>query len=85
MTFFKGLLATAAAGAMLTNTAASAANPAASLSIAAPARTASATANNSRIGAEVPTTTLISIGVLAALVVLVLVLTGNDDGAPASP
>jgi hypothetical protein len=85
MTIYKRLLATAAAAAMLTGTtAAAAANPAASLSLA-PTRAATPAANQSGIGAEVPTSTLISIGVLAILVVLVLVVTGNDDDSPDSP
>lgn len=80
MTSFKGLFA-AAAAALLTSTtaAATAANPAAGLSVAANGRAASPAAHGSRIGADVPTTTLISIGVLAALVVIVLVATNNDD------
>lgn len=85
MTSFKGLFATAAAAALLTTTTAAAAatvvNPAASLSVAANGRAASPAAHGSRIGADVPTTTLISIGVLAALVVIVLVATNNDDDA----
>lgn len=83
---FKGLLATAAAAAMLSaTTAASAANPAASLSLAAPARAGAPAAHDSRIGADIPFTTLISIGVLAALVVIVLVATDNGNDAPKSP
>lgn len=82
MKTIKGLLATAAAAAMLTATTASAAtNPAASLSVAGQSRAASGQAHGSRLGAEVPTTTLISIGVLAAIVVIVLVATKNDNKA----
>ena len=54
------------------------ANPAASLSVAK-ARAGTPTTGNSKLGADVPKTTLISIGVLAALVVGVLVATGGDD------
>ena len=57
---------------------AASANPAASLSVAK-SRAATPTAGKSKLGADVPTTTLISIGVLAALVVGVLVATGGDD------
>ena len=83
----KGLLATAAAASLLgATTAASAANPAASLSVAAPTRAATSHAHDSRIGAAVPTTVLISIGVLAALVVIVLVAVDNGNGSsPKSP
>lgn len=54
------------------------ANPAASLSVSK-ARVGTATKASNRLGADVPTTTLISIGILAALVVGVLVATGGDD------
>ena len=53
-----------------------AANPAAKLSVA---RAAAPSAHGSKLGASVPGTTLISIGILAALVVGVLVATGGDD------
>lgn len=92
MTKFKGLFATAAATAMLTVTTFSAAasaagNPAASLSIAAPARAGTPGVHGSKLGASVSRGTLISIGVLAALVVIVLVATknGKNGGSPASP
>jgi uncharacterized membrane protein YgaE (UPF0421/DUF939 family) len=57
---------------------AEAANPAASLSLSN-ARVGASTGGKSKIGAAVPTTTLISIGVLAALVVGVLVATKSDS------
>jgi hypothetical protein len=84
----KGLFAAAAGAALLTTTTAAAAapvaaNPAASLSIA-PARAGSATAHDGRIGASVPTTVLLSIGILAAIVVVLLVAVKNDNGSPAS-
>jgi hypothetical protein len=91
MKLFKGLLATAAAAAMLTGTtaaaaaAAPAANPAASLSLAGPARAGSPANHGNRLGAEISTTTLISIGILAALVVIVLVATDGGDDSPNSP
>ena len=76
----KGLFAAAAGAALMTATtaaaAAPAANPAAKLSVA---RAAAPQANASRIGAEVSTGTLLSIGVLAALVVVVLVATKEDS------
>ena len=85
MKTIKGLLATGAAMAMLTATTAAAAaapaNPAASLSLAGSSRAGTPAAHGSRLGAEVPTTTLISIGVLAALVAIVLVATNNNDKA----
>ena len=81
--FAKGLFAATAGLALVTATSAQAAapaapvaNPAASLSIV---RAASPAAHNSRLGAAVPTGTLISIGILAALVVVVLVATGGDS------
>jgi hypothetical protein len=81
----KGLLAAVAGAALMTATtattasaAAPAANPAASLSVA---RASAPAAHASRIGADVPTTTLISIGILAALVAIVLVATNDDDEA----
>ena len=91
MPTFKALFGAAAAAAMLTATtgaaaAAPVANPAARLSLSAP-RAGATTGNANRLGASVPTTTLISIGVLAALVVIVLVATKGDNngGSPASP
>jgi hypothetical protein len=56
-----------------------AANPASSLSVAHAARAASGSGNASKIGAEVPTTTLISIGILAALTGIVLLVADNGD------
>ena len=80
MTFLSKRIAAALAGTamLVTPLAASAApaNPAASLSVA---RASTPTAHASKLGASVPTTTLISIGVLAALVAIVLVATGGDD------
>ena len=64
----------AAAAAPATTTA----NPAASLSISRAAAPAGA---KSQLGASIPGTTLISIGVLAALVVGVLVATGGSDNS----
>ncbi len=55
-------------------------NHAASLSIPK-TRTGAVATRTSKIGADVPTATLISIGILAALVVGVLVATGGDDDA----
>jgi hypothetical protein len=56
--------------------AAAPANPAASLSVA---RAGAPSAHASKLGASVPTTTLISIGILAALTGIVLAVTGGDD------
>ena len=86
MTFLPKRIAAAVAGAamLVTPVAASAAptaNPAAGLSVA---RAATPTAHGDKLGASVPTTTLISIGVLAALVAIVLVATGGDDNTPDS-
>ena len=61
--------------------AAAPAGPAAKLSVA---RTSTPLTATNDLGAEVPTTTLISIGILAALVVIVLAATGGDD-SPDSP
>ena len=77
----KGIFAAAAGMALVTATTASAAtvpvaNPAAKLSVT---RAAAPTAHGSRLGADVPTTTLISIGVLAALVAIVLVATNESS------
>ena len=52
------------------------ANRAAPLSVA---RAASPAAKSSKIGASVPSATLINIGILAALTAGVLLLTGGDD------
>ena len=80
MTVFKGALTAIAATTMLAApvmaSAAPAANPAAKLSVT---RAAAPTKGSSKLGAAVPGTTLISIGVLAALVVGVLVATGGDN------
>lgn len=80
---FKGAFAALAGTALLAApVAASAApvpapaSPAAKLSIA---RASAPAARTSKLGASVPGTTLISIGILAALVVGVLVATGGDD------
>ena len=83
-----GLLVAATAAAMLTTTTAAVAapaNPAASLSIAAPVRAGTTAAHGNKLGADVPTTTLISIGVLAALVVIVLLVVDSNGSAPKSP
>ena len=77
---FKSMLGGGVAAALLTvSTAAAAApapaSPAASLSV----RAATPAAKASKIGADVPRSTLINIGILAAIVVGVLVATGGDD------
>ncbi|WP_375273161.1 hypothetical protein [Sphingomonas sp.] len=77
---FKSMLGGGVAAALLTvSTAAAAApapaNPAASLSV----RAATPTAKASKIGAEVPRSTLINIGILAVIIVGVLVAVGGDD------
>lgn len=54
------------------------ANPATSLSITR-AATPAARGHSSRIGASVPGTTLVSIGILAALTAIVLVATDQSD------
>ncbi|WP_066710562.1 hypothetical protein, partial [Sphingomonas adhaesiva] len=59
--------------------AAAPANPAASLSVAKSARAAAPAARSSKIGADVPGSTLINIGILAALVAGVLVATGSGN------
>lgn len=70
--------AVAGAALMVAPTMASAANPAASLSVA-PARAGTATSGKGKL-AEGPTATYVSIGILAALVVGVLLATsGGDD------
>ena len=82
MTILKRALAAFAGAAILAAPVAAqaapapAANPAAKLSVA---RAAAPSAHGSKLGAAVPGTTLISIGILAALVVGVLVATGGDN------
>lgn len=80
MSRFTKLIAAAASTALLglstAAAAAPAATPAASLSVA---RQSTPTAHGSRLGAEVPSTTLISIGILAALTATVLLVAGGDD------
>ena len=80
MVSFKSMLGGSVAAALLTaSTAAAAApapvNPAASLSV----RASAPAAKSSKIGANVPGTTLINIGILAVIVAVVLVATGGDD------
>jgi len=78
---FKTIAATAAAVTLMAAPAtASAANHAASLSVAksAPARTGTVTTGKNSL-AEGPTATYVSIGILAALVVGVLLATGGSD------
>ena len=70
------LLAMSTAAAAAPVATAPAANRAAALSVA---RAPSTAAKASRIGAEVTTPTLISIGILAVLTAGVLVLTSDDD------
>ncbi len=82
MTMFKGVLTALAGTALVATpvaasaTTAPAANPAARLSVA---RAAAPAGHGNKLGASVPGTTLISIGILAALVVGVLVATGGSD------
>lgn len=83
---FKRLLAAATAAAMLsTTTAAVAANPAAPLPVAAHTRAGTPLAHDSKLGSDVSTTTLISIGILAALIVIVLVAVDDNKDSPNSP
>jgi hypothetical protein len=85
---FNRLFAAAAGAALVTVStgavAAPVANPAASLSVA-PARAGAPTTHGSGIGASVPTTALISIGILAAIVVVLLVAVKNDDNGASTP
>ncbi|HEU0043476.1 hypothetical protein [Sphingomonas sp.] len=84
MKTFKALFATAAAAAMLTATTAAAAPQAAGQGSVT--RAATSQANASDIGADVPFSTVINIGILAALVVIVLLATrGGDNDSPTSP
>ncbi len=84
MSMFKGAFAAIAGTALLAAPVAASAAPtttapaASKLSVARAAAPAPAGAKNN-LGASVPGTTLISIGILAALVVGVLVATGGDD------
>ncbi|WP_293873744.1 MULTISPECIES: hypothetical protein [unclassified Sphingomonas] len=79
---FKGAFAALAGTALLAAPVAASPAPApvapaaAKLSIA---RASAPATRTSKLGASVPGTTLISIGILAALVVGVLVATGGDD------
>ena len=82
---FKGLFASAAAAALMTATTAGAAAPVAQSTVA---RAATPVQDDSQLGAQVPTGTLISIGILAALIVIVLVATkggSNSGNTPTSP
>ncbi len=79
---FKSMLGGSVAAALLTvSTAAAAApaptNPAASLSV----RAATPAAKASKIGAQVPGTTLINIGILAVIVAVVLVATDGGSNS----
>ena len=76
---FIGGVAAATLLSVSTAAAAPSANPAASLSVGKSVRAAAPAKGASKIGAEVPGTTLISIGILAALTVAVLVATGGSD------
>ncbi len=82
MSMFKGAFAAIAGTALLAAPVAASAAPtttapaASKLSVARAAAPAGA---KNDLGASVPGTTLISIGILAALVVGVLVATGGDD------
>lgn len=82
-TFRRTLAATVAAAGLMFSSTAIAANPASKLSVAR----ASAPAGQSKIGAEVSTATLISIGIVVAFAAIVLATTGDDDngGKPGSP
>ncbi len=87
---FARTLATTAAAALLTVStgAAAAPNRAAPLALAKSpaARAGTATANKSRLGADVAGSTLINIGILAALSVLVLTVVASDGAdSPDSP
>lgn len=82
---FRGLLATAAAAAMMTATTAAAA-PTTRYASPLVTRAATPTEDANQLGADVPRGTLISIGILALLVVIVLVsVGGDDDDTPNSP
>lgn len=78
MKIIKGAAAATFGLALLVTPVASSANPAATLSVAR-TRAAAPSAQASKLGASVPTTTLISIGILAALTGIVLAVTGGDD------
>ena len=79
----KGFVSFAAATAMLATPtlAAAAPNPAASLSLSksSAVRAAAPAGAKSKLGASVPGTTLISIGILAALTGIVLLVADNGD------
>ena len=82
---FRGLLATAAAAAMMTATTAAAA-PTSRYASPLVTRAATPAQDANQLGADVPRGTLISIGILALLVVIVLVsVGGDDDDTPNSP
>lgn len=77
--FMKLIAGVAATGLLSLSTAAAAApaaNSAAPLSVA---RHSTAPTHASRLGAAVPSTTLISIGILAVLSATVLLVAGGDD------
>ena len=83
---FRRLLATVAAAAMMTATTAAAAAPAARYASPLVTRAATPAQDASQLGADVPRGTLISIGILALLVVIVLVSVGGDgNDSPNSP
>ncbi len=75
MTIIRRTLAATAAAALMFSTAATAATPAAKLSVAR----ASAATGKSKLGAEVPTSTLISIAIVGVFAAVVLATTGEDD------
>ncbi len=79
MKFIGGVAAATLLSVSTAAAAAPSANPAASLSVGKSVRAAAPAKGASKIGAEVPGTTLISIGILAALTVAVLVATGGSD------
>ena len=78
-TFRRTIAAAAATIGLFASSAATAASPAAKLSIVPSAGRASAPAGQSKLGASVSTATLISVGILAAFAVIVLATTGDDD------
>ena len=85
MTFIKRASVALTGLAMLaTPVAASATTPTAKLSTTAATRIGTPAKGANKLGASVPRTTLISIGILAALVAIVLVSTGGNDDSPAS-
>ena len=84
MSIVRRVIATTAAVAGLMGSSAALANPA-PVAASHSTRASASARDSSQLGASVPGTTLISIGVLVALIVIVLVATKKGNDSPNSP